>query len=124
MNVEAIPKQGKSSKGVLTINVAKGMLHKLFSFTTAHLHDWKMYGAKKENGDIEIKLTHEHFEPIVFDRVLRFDDAISIVAKIKILPRNLNQEGAHTAALEGKLSKKMLHQVTGHAGHQLMDDTA
>ena len=75
MNVEAIPKQGKSSKGVLTIKFAKGMLHKLSSFTMLFLHDWKMYGAKKENGDIEIKLTHKHFEPIVFDRVLRFDDA-------------------------------------------------
>ena len=52
MNVEAIPKQGKSSKGVLTVKVAKGMLHKLFSFTTALMHEWKMYGAKKENGDI------------------------------------------------------------------------
>ena len=80
MNVEAIPKQGKSSKGVLTIRVAKGMVHKVFSFTTALLHDWKMYGAKKENGDIEIKLTHEHFELIVFDRVLRFDDAILLAA--------------------------------------------
>ena len=59
MNVEAIPKQGKSNKGVLTVKVAKGMLHKLFSFTTALMHDWKMYGAKKENGDIEIKLTHQ-----------------------------------------------------------------
>ena len=100
MNMEAIPKQGKSSKGVLTINVAKGMLHKLFSFTTALLHDWKMYGEKKENGDIEIKLTHKYFEPIVFDRVLRFDDAILLAAKIKILSRNLNLEGAHTATLE------------------------
>ena len=36
----------------------KGMLHKLFSFTMALFHDWKMYGAKKENGDIETKLTH------------------------------------------------------------------
>ena len=54
MNVEAIPKQGKSSKGVLTVKVAKGMQHKLFSFTSALMHDWKMYGAKKENGDIEI----------------------------------------------------------------------
>ena len=26
--------------------------------------------------------------------------------------------------MEGKISKKMLHQVTGHAGHQLMADTA
>ena len=76
MNVEAIPKQGKSSKGVLTVKVANGLLHKLLSFTTALIHNWKMYGAKKENGDIEIKLTHQHFEPIVFDRVLRFDDAI------------------------------------------------
>ena len=58
MNVEAIRKQSKSSKGVLTVKVAKGMLHKLFSFTTAPMHDWKMHGAKKENGDIEIKLTH------------------------------------------------------------------
>ena len=116
MNVEAIHKQGKSSKGVLTVKVAKGMLHMLFSFTTVLMHDWKMYGAKKENGDIEIKLTHQHFEPIVFDRVLRFDDAILLVAKIKILPKNLNLEGAHTATLEGSISKKMLHQVTGHAG--------
>ena len=28
------------------------------------------------------------------------------------------------ATLEGKISKKMLHQVTGHAGHQLMAHTA
>ena len=95
--MEAIPEQGKSSQGVLTIKVAKGMLHKLFIFTTALLHDWKMYGEKKENGDIEIKLTHKHFEPIVFDRVLRFDDAILLAARIKILPKNLNLEGAHTA---------------------------
>ena len=99
------------------------MLHKLFSFKTALLHDWKMYGAKKENGDIEIKLTHKHFEPVVFDRVLRFDDAILLAAKIKILPRILNLEGAHTATLEGRISKKMVHQVTGHAGQQLMVDS-
>ena len=67
MNVEVVPKQGKASKGVLTMKVATGMMHKLFSFTTSLMHDWKMYGAKKENGDIEIKLTHKHFEPIVFD---------------------------------------------------------
>ena len=47
MNVEAIPKQGKSSKAILTIKVAKGMLHMLFSLTTVLLNDWKMYGAKK-----------------------------------------------------------------------------
>ena len=80
--------------------------------------------AKKENGDIEIKLTHQHFEPIVFDRVLRFDDAILLAAKIKILANNLNLEGVHTATLEGSISKKMLHQVLGHAGQQLMSDTA
>ena len=85
MNVEAIPKQSKSSKRVLTIKVGKEMLHKLFSFTTALLHDWKMYGTRKENDDIEIKLTHEHF---VFDGVLRFNDAILLAAKTKILPRN------------------------------------
>ena len=67
MNVEVVPKQGKLSKGVLTIKVADRMLHKLFSFTTALMHDWKMYGTKKENGKIEIKQTHKHFEPIVFD---------------------------------------------------------
>ena len=124
MDVEAIPKWGKSRKGVLTVKVAKGMLHKLFSFTTAVIHDWKMYGAKKENGDIEIKLTHIQFEPIVFDRLLRFDDAILLAARIKTLSKNLNLEGAHTATLEGSISKKMLHQVTGHAGQQLMADTA
>ena len=82
--------------------------------------------TKKENGDIEIKLTHQHLEPNVFDRVLRFDDAILLVAKIKILPENLILEGAHTATLVGSISKKMLllHQVTGHAGQELMTDTA
>ena len=60
----------------------------------------------------------------MFDRVLRFDDAIFLAAKIKILPKNLNLEGAHTATLEGSISKKMLHQVTGHAGQQWMTDTA
>ena len=72
----------------------------------------------------EIKLTHKHFELIAFDRVQRFDDAILLAAKIKVLPRNLNLVGAHTATLEGRISKKMLHQVTGHAGQQLMADTA
>ena len=100
------------------------MLHKLSSLTTDLLHDWKMYGAKKENGDIEIKLTHQHFEPTVFDRVLRFDDAILLGAWIKILTKNLNLEGAHTATLEGSISKKIIHQVTGHAGQQLMTYTA
>ena len=60
----------------------------------------------------------------MFDRVLRFDDTILLAARIKILPKNLNLEGAHTATLEGSISKKMLHQVTGHAGQQLMADTA
>ena len=67
MNVEVVPRQGKPSEEVLTMKLATGVMHKLFSFTTALMHDWKMYGAKKENGDIEIKLTHQHFEPIVFD---------------------------------------------------------
>ena len=39
INVEAIPKQGKSSRGVLTVSIAMGVLHKLFSFTTALFHD-------------------------------------------------------------------------------------
>ena len=65
-----------------------------------------------------------NIDPIVFDRGLRFDDAILVAAKIKILPKNLNLEGAHTATLEGSISKRMLHQVTGHAGQQLMTDTA
>ena len=120
MNVEAIPKQGKSCKGVLTVKVAKGMLHKLFSFATPRLHDWKMYGAKKENEDIEIKLTYKNCEAIVFDGVLRFDDAILLAARIKTLPKNWNMEGDHTATLEGSISKKMLHQVTGHARQQRM----
>ena len=70
MNVEVILKQGKSRKEVLTVKIAKGMLHKLFSLMTALMHDWKMYGTKKENGDIEIRLMHKYFPPIVFDRVL------------------------------------------------------
>ena len=94
MNVEVVPKQGKSSKGVLTMKVPDGMLHKLFSFTTVLMHDWKMYGTKKKNSGIEIKLTFKQFEPIVFDRVLRFDDAILVAAKNKTLPSNVNQEVA------------------------------
>ena len=108
----------------MTVKVAKGMLHRLFSFATALIYDWKMYGAKKENGDIEIKLTHKHREPIVFDRVLRFDDAILLATRSKILPKNLNLEGAHTATVEGSISKKTLHQVTRHAGQQPMADRA
>ena len=83
------------------MKVATGMLHKLFSFTTALIHDWKMCGVKKENSNIEIKLTHKHFEPSVLDQVLRFDDAILVVAKINTLPSNANQEEAHTATLVG-----------------------
>ena len=79
--------------------------------------------AKKENGDIEIQLTHQHFELIVFDRVLRFGDAILPETKIKILPKNLSLEGALIATLEGSISKKMLHQVTGRAGQQMMTNT-
>ena len=47
MIVEVVPKQGKLSKGVLTVKVANGMLYKLFSFATALRHDWKMYGPRK-----------------------------------------------------------------------------
>ena len=75
-----------------------------------------MEQTKKENGNIEIK--------IVFDRVLRFDVTILVAAKVKTLPISVNQEEAHNATLEGQISKKVLHQVTGHAGHQLMTDTA
>ena len=78
MNVEVAPKQGKPSKGVLSIKVTPGMLHKLFSFTTALMHDWKMYGTKKENVDIEIKLTHKHWSPSS-----AVDDAILVAAKNK-----------------------------------------
>ena len=83
--MEAIPKQGKSSNGVLTIKVAKVVLHKLFNLTTVLSHDWKMYGTNEENGDIEIKLTHGHFGPIMFDQVLQLDDAILLAAEIKML---------------------------------------
>ena len=54
---------------------------------------------------------------------MRFDDAILVVAKIKTLPSHVNQEEVHAATLEGQISKKMFHQVTGHAGQQLMTDT-
>ena len=107
MNVEVVPEQGKLRKGVLTFKVAYGMLHKLFSFTTTLMHDWKMYGMKKENGNIEIRLMHKYFEPIVYDRVLRFDDAVLVAAKIKTLPISVNQEEAHTATLDRHISKKV-----------------
>ena len=55
---------------------------------------------------------------------MRLDDAILLAAKIKILPKNLTQKGAHTATLEGSIFRKMIHQVTGHVGQQLMADTA
>ena len=50
------------------MKVTNRMLHKLFSFTTALMHDWKMYGDKKENGDIEIKqkLLQSHFQGYLF----------------------------------------------------------
>ena len=37
----------------------------VFSLATALMHNLKMYGAKKENGDIEIKLTDHNFEPLL-----------------------------------------------------------
>ena len=125
MNVEAIPKQGKSRKGVLTVKVAKGGCCIGFSALQQPLcMIGRCMGQRKKMGKLKIKLTHEHFESIVFDRVLRFDDAILLAARIKILPKNLNLEGAHTATLEGSISKILLHQVTGHAGQQLMADKA
>ena len=48
MNVEVVPEQGKLRKGVLTVKVATGMMHKVFSFATALMDYWKMYGAKKK----------------------------------------------------------------------------
>ena len=57
--------------------------------------------GQRKSGEIEIKLTHKHFESIVFDQVLQFDDTILVAAKIKTLPINVNQEEAHTATLEG-----------------------
>ena len=54
---------------------------------------------------------------------MRFDDAILVAAKIKTLASNVNQEQAHTGNLEGQISKNILHQVTRHAGQQLMTDT-
>ena len=52
------------------------------------------------------------------------DDAIFVVTKIKTLPIIVNQEEAHTVTLKGQVLKKLLHQVTIHAGQQLMTDTA
>ena len=97
------------------------MFHEIFSFTTALMHDWKMYWAKMVT--LKSKLTHQHIDSILFDRVLRFDDAILLATTIMILPK-LNLEGPHTSTLERIISKKMFHQVTGHAGQQLMADTA
>ena len=106
MNVEVVPRQGKPSKGVLTMKVANGMLHKLSSFTTALMHDWKMYGTKKENGNIEIKLGHKHLETIVFDQVLRFDDAILVAAKITTLPDNISKKRPKLQLWKDKFPRK------------------
>ena len=48
MKVAVVPKQGKLSKGVLSVKVGDGMLQELFSFTTALMHDWKIQDKKRE----------------------------------------------------------------------------
>ena len=103
---------------VLTVKVPKGCYISFSALQQLICMIGRCMGQRKKI--VIIKLTHQHFEPIVFDRVLRFDDAILLTARFKILPKNTNLEGAHTATLEGSISKKMYHQVTGHAGQQLM----
>ena len=48
MNVEAIPKQGKSSKGVLTIRVAKGMVHKVLALQQLFCMIGRCMGQRKK----------------------------------------------------------------------------
>ena len=82
-----------------------------------------MYGTKKEKSGIKIKLIHEHFESIVF---MESSDSMMPFCWPQRLNscREFESGQSHIVTFDRSISKKMLHQVTGHSGHQFMVDTA
>ena len=73
-----------------------------------------------KKGELFIALTHKDHKSIIFYRVLKAVNSVLLAAKMVIK----NPEEVNTVIVNGKQSKKYFHRVTGHAGHNLMDDTA
>ena len=120
VNVSHFTKTGYKSKGTLSVKVVEGLKIKLFSFTTALSKGWIMNRYKQKNGDIVIMLTHDRYPAIIFDQMIKCGSSVLIGAKMKI--RNILQ-GIYLAQ-EKKVSKKSLHQKTGHAANAYLQDTA
>ena len=84
------------------------------------LGGWTMQGGQTNQGELFIALTHEDHKPIIFDRILKAGNSVSLTAKM--VTRNPGEVNAEI--VNGKQSIDYLHRVTGHAGHHLMDATA
>ena len=119
-NVDVITKNGDITSGTLRVKIIPGMKQRLFSFTQAMLGGWTMQGGQTKQGKLFIALTHEDHKPIIFNRVLKAGNSVSLAAKIVIK----NPEEVNSAIVNGKQSKEYFDKVTGHAGHHLMDATA
>ena len=120
INVDVITKNGDITSGTLRVKVIPGMKRRLFSFTQAMLGCWSMQGGQTKQQELFIALTKEHHNPIIFDRVLKPGNSVLLAANMVIK----NPEEVNSAIVNGKQSKEYFHEVTGHAGHHLMDTTA
>ena len=85
------------------MKVATGMLHKLFSFTTALIHDWKMYGsvfvAARTAVDqiIDIRTTLRYLGVPIRDKSYMFGDNRSVVTSSTI-PNSTISKRHHLAS--------------------------
>ena len=120
INVDVIPKNGDVTSGTLRVKVIPGMKQRLFSFTQAMLGGWTMQGGQTRQGELFIALTNEDHKPIIFDRVLKAVNSVLLAAKMGIK----SPEEVNSRIVNGKQSKDYFHNVTGHAGHHLMNATA
>ena len=79
-----------------------------------------MQGGQTKQGGLFIAPTHEDHKPIIFHRVLKAGNSVLLAAKMVIK----NPEEVNSVIVNRKQSKEYFQNVTGHAGHHLMDATA
>ena len=96
------------------------MKQKLFRLTQAMMGGWTMQGGQTKQGGLFIARTHEDHKPIIFGRVLKAGKSVLLATKMV----TKNPEEVNAEIVNGKQSKGYFHRVTGHAGYNLMDDTA
>ena len=120
INVDVITKNGDITSGTLSVKVLSGLKQRLFNFTQAMLGGCAMQGGQTKQGELLIHLTHEDYEPIIFNRVLKAGNSVLLAAMMVIK----NPKEVNPVNVNGKQSKEYFNKVTGHAGHPLMDATA